>query len=203
MPSEPRVRVFLAMSLDGFIAGDDDDLSWLPEPPYDDAGSPDALTWERFMDDVGALLMGRGTYDVVRGFDVDWPWGDRPVLVATHRDLDEGAPVPVRRIEGTIDHLVTEAKRAAAGKDVYIDGGILVRQACDAGLVDEMTISIAPVTLGSGHPLFAGLADRLRWTIEEVHRSLGGMVQLRLTPVRADAQAGAGPSNAAGERPGP
>ena len=119
-----RVRAFLAMSLDGFIAGDDDDLSWLPEPPYEDAGSAGALTWERFMDDVGALLMGRGTYDVVRSFDVEWPWGDRPVLVATHRELDEGAPEPVRRVEVESPapqppHLVGQL----LGKDAGLLGG--------------------------------------------------------------------------------
>jgi dihydrofolate reductase len=182
MTSTPRVRVFLAMSLDGFIAGEGDDLSWLPDPPYEDMGSPEALTYEQFIADVGALLMGRGTYDVVRGFDVEWPWGERPVLVASRRALDAEAPPTVRRVEGPIEELVAEARRAASGRDVYVDGGILVRQAVAAGLVDEMTIGIAPVALGSGHPLFAGLEERSRWTITEVHRSLGGMVQLRMVP---------------------
>lgn len=179
------------MSLDGFIAGDGDDLSWLPEPPYEDAGSPDALTYEQFIADVGALLMGRRTYDVVQSFGVEWPWGARPVLVATRRELGADAPEQVRAVSGAIEDMVAEAQRAAMGRDVYVDGGEIVRQACAAGLVDDMTLSIAPVTLGSGHPLFAGLEERMRWRIVDVHRSLGGMVQLRLIPRQDDSIANA------------
>ena len=189
MDSRPaRVRAYLAMSLDGFIAGPGDDLSWLPEPPYDDMGSPEALSYEEFIADVGALLMGRGTYDVVRGFDVDWPYGNRPVLVATGRELDADPPSTVRRIDGPIESMVAEARSAAGGKDVYIDGGALIRQACDAGLIDEMTVTLAPVALGAGHALFAGLQRRLPLEIAEVHRHLAGMIQLRLVPIGSAAE---------------
>ena len=126
--------------------------------------------------------MGRRTYDVVRGFDVPWPYGDRPVLVATHRPLDEGAPKTVRRVEGTIQELIAEAKRSANGKDVYLDGGVMIRQACAAGLVDDLTISVAPVALGSGYPLFAGLESSYSMTVKGLYRFPGGMVQLRLAP---------------------
>jgi len=181
-PAAPRVRVYLAASLDGFIAGEDDDLSWLPEPPYDDEPGPGAVTYEDFIAEVGALLMGRRTYDVVRGFDVPWPYGDRPVLVASRRELDEGAPDTVRRVEGPVEELVVRARETAAGKDVYLDGGVLIRQACAAGLVDELVLTLAPVALGSGHPLFAGLERRYRMEVVGMASFSGGMVQLRLVP---------------------
>ena len=181
----PKVRVYIASSIDGFIAGPDDDLSWLPA---DDqiAGAtdtdPDALQYDDFIAGVGALLMGRGTYDVVRGFGGPWPYGGRTVLVATNRALDEDPPATVRAVQGSIVELIEQAKNAAGGMDVYLDGGTLVRQAAEADLVDDLTITIAPIALGSGHPLFAGMSERYPLEIVSHHRSGGGMLQIRVRP---------------------
>jgi len=176
-----QLRVFCACSLDGFIAGEGDDLSWLPEPeegePAEDHG------YDAFMADIGALLMGRGTYDVVRGFDVDWPYGDTPVIVATRRPLDEGAPDTVVAAEGDIESLAARARDAADGKDVYVDGGVLIRQALDAGLVHDLVVTIIPVALGRGHPLFAGVEQRCAFEITRT-RTLSRAVQLHLRPKR-------------------
>jgi dihydrofolate reductase len=174
-----RVRVFIAASLDGFIAGPDDDLSWLPPPEEDDHG------YAAFMADVGALLMGRRTHDVVAGFTGAWPYGERPVLVATRRPLTPRAPT-VRAVSGTIAAMVAEARAAADGRDVYLDGGDLIRQTLDAGLVDELIVSIIPVVLGAGHPLFAGVGRPHR--LELVHTAAKPtLVQLTYRP-RAAAQ---------------
>lgn len=182
---EPRVLVYIATSLDGFIAGPDDDLTWLDASAgAGGGGDPDALGYEAFMEGIGCLLMGRRTYDVVRGFDVPWPFEGRTVLVATRRPLDEGAPAGVRAVSGTVPHVIREAKRAAGAKDVYLDGGDLIRQAAEAGLIDEITLTLAPVALGAGRPLFAGMGARYPMEILS-HRSFpGGMVQLRARPRR-------------------
>ena len=168
-----RIRVFIACSLDGFIAGVDDDLSWLPPAGDDDHG------YAAFMADVGALLMGRGTYDVVTGFDA-WPYGERPVLVATTRPLLP-AVTAVRAVQGPIAALVAEARVAAGEGDVYLDGGELIRQALDADLIDELTVTVVPVILGAGHPLFAGVAHRRQLELIG-HRVAGSLVQLTLRP---------------------
>lgn len=175
-----RARVFIASSLDGFIAGEDHDLSWLPEgteeEPLEDHG------YSAFMASVGALLMGRSTYDVVRGFDVDWPYGETPVLVATRRALDEDPPGTVQALSGSIEVLVAQALETAGGKDVYLDGGEIVRQALDAGLVDELIVTMIPVVLGKGHPLFAGVARRHHFEVADCQSFSHGLVQLRLVP---------------------
>jgi dihydrofolate reductase len=172
-----HVRVFCAVSLDGFLAGVDDDLSWLPEPSDDgDDGG-----FAAFLSDVGALLMGRRTYDVVDGFDVPWPYGGRPVLVATHRPL-ASTHTQVRAVAGTIHTLVAQALEAARGQDVYVDGGHLVRDALDAGLVDRVTLTQVPVVLGHGIPLFAGCSARRRFRPTAVRPLAHGMVQLELVP---------------------
>lgn len=176
MLSTCRVRAFLAMSLDGFIAGEGDDLSWLPPP---DPGGDDA-GFSALLEETGALLMGRRTYDVVAAMDMAWPYGDRPVLVATHRSLTPVVP-PVRAVTGDTVAIVEQAREAAAGRDVYVDGGELVRAVLDAGLLDELTVTVVPVILGRGHPLGAGTRARHRLALVR-HRALpGGMVQLTYT----------------------
>ncbi len=184
----PRVRVFLAQSLDGFIAGPNDDLSWLPAPdpsaaPEDDG---DDGGFRAFLGDIGAILMGRRTFDVVTGFGGPWPYGERPMLVATHRALEADVPT-AHAVEGSIEAMVDLARAAAKEKDVYLDGGAHVRQALDAGLVDELTLTIVPVALGAGVPLFAGVARRHRLDLQRIRTMSDGLVQLTYEVVRAEA----------------
>ncbi len=183
-PRSGRVRVFIASSLDGFIAGEDDDLSWLPEPGSDEAESQasGALGFEGFFSDVGAMLMGRRTYDVVCGFE-DWFYGDTPVLVATTRPLPQHPRHPeanIRAAVGTsIQELVSDALTAARGRDVYLDGGQLIRQALEAKLVDELIVTLIPVILGRGIPLFAGADQRHSLNLTAANQAGSGMVELR------------------------
>ena len=174
-----RVRVFIACSLDGFIAGLDDDLSWLPQPSPGDTSDHG---FGAFMAGVGALLMGRRTFDVVADFEDAWPYGERPVLVATHRTLNTSRST-VRSVHGSIQELVGEAREAAAGHDVYIDGGDLIRQGLDAGLVDDMTVTIVPIVLGEGIPLFAGARKRHRLELRSQTELGSGLVQLAYCPI--------------------
>ncbi len=169
-----RVRVYIATSLDGFIAGPDNDLSWLPTAAIDET---EAVTYEAFMADVGALLMGRRTYDVVRGFEGDWPYGELPVLVATSRPLDD-APATVAPVSGAITSILAEAKRVAGDRDVYLDGGNLVQQALDVDAVDELIVTVVPILLGDGVQLFGETSKRIPLQFEAPHR-YGSMVQLR------------------------
>lgn len=170
-----RIRVYIATSLDGFIAGEDDDLSWLPHNEVDEPG--DAVGFTDFMGEIGAMLMGRRTYDVVAGFDGPWPYGDTPVLVATHRPL-ENAGATVRAISGSIDQVLDAALQAAGGRDVYVDGGRLVQQALAAGRIDELILTVVPIVLGGGIRLFGPLEQPVDLEFGPPHR-FGSMVQLR------------------------
>jgi dihydrofolate reductase len=180
-----RVRVFIASSLDGFIAGPNDDLSWLPPIPSEPGRD---FGYAAFMAEVGALLMGRRTFDVVAGFTGEWPYGDRPVLVATHRPLPSAlpsSPASVRSVTGPIDELIAAARVAAAGRDVYLDGGALIRQALDVELIDELIVTLVPMILGAGHPLFAGAERRHALELVEHTAHEGGLVSLRYRPRHA------------------
>ena len=175
-----RVRVFVAASIDGFIAGQDHDLSWLPSPT---AESGEDYGWGAFIADIGCLLMGRGTYDAVDAMDVDWPHTERDTVVATNRPLVD-PPARVFADSGTIEELIERAKQRAAGKDVYIDGGNLIRQALDAGLVHEAIITQCPTVLGAGHPLFAGTKHRHAMKLVDVRRLDGDVVQMTYVPAK-------------------
>lgn len=177
-----RVHVFAAISLDGYLAGEDHDLSWLPgaDPnaapeagPTDDGGLAVLLA------EVGALLMGRQTYDVLCGFSIPWPYGGLPVLVATHRPLQPAAAT-VRAAAGTVQQLIAEARLAAQGRDVYLDGGQLIRQAMDAGLVDTWTLAVVPTLLTRGQPLWAGLKTPQTLDFRGQRQIAHGLLQLRL-----------------------
>lgn len=174
----PRVRVFIACSLDGFIAGPDGDLSWLPRPPQD---CDDDYGWGEFIGGIGCLLMGRATYDSVAAMDIAWPHTDLDTLVATRRPLTH-APPRVTSAGGTIDELIGMARERAAPRDVYLDGGDLIRQALDEDLVDELCVTVCPTILGDGSPLFAGVKRRHALRLQ-AHRELaGGVVQLTYVP---------------------
>ena len=181
-----RVRVFIACSLDGFIAGEGGDLSWLTGPDAVAGGEPEsgdgsgAVTFDAFCADVGAMVMGRTTFDTVAGFDGPWAY-PFPVFVATHREVTAKDGVDVRGMSGEIGELLDAALVAAGGKDVYVDGGDVIRQALDAGRIDEVIVTMVPVVLGRGHALFAGTAERHAFdTVAIGAYGTGGMVQWRL-----------------------
>ena len=162
MSETSRVRVYLGCSLDGCIAGPEHDLSFLMEQ----------------FEDIGALLMGRRTYQVPLDYDA-WHYGDRPVLVATHHELP---PAPqggtAWAVQGDIAALVEQAKAAAGGKDVYLDGGAIVRQGLHAGLVDELCLTFLPLILGRGIRLWEGLQSRTDLVFDDPVRHGKGMVQI-------------------------
>ena len=186
-----KVRVYIASSFDGFIAGPGDDLSWLPgadptasegvlDGPTHSQGSG-SVGYAEFMERVGALLMGRRTFDVVLGFGGEWPYAERPVLVATHRPLATDIP-SVEPVSGSIEQLIAHAKHRAGNKDVYLDGGNLIRQALDAGLVDDLIVTLVPELLGQGHPLFAGLEQRRSLEFTGHYPFGPGLLQIHARP---------------------
>ena len=164
------VRVFVACSLDGFIAGPDGDLTWLPGPSADED-----YGYGAFLAETDAILMGRATYEVAAAFD-RWPYGGTPVFVATSRPLGPVEP-SVRAIAGTPDELLA-AVRAEHTGSIYLDGGALIRSFLDARLIDELTVTVVGVILGRGIPLFAGTADRHRLRLIAARPYPSGLVQL-------------------------
>lgn len=183
------IRGYLAMSLDGFIAGPNDEVAWLEEPR--ESGLPlatadwaerdaNGLEFGDFLSRVGAIVMGRRTFDVVRGFSGPWPYGDIPMFIVTSSDIPDG-PGNATAFHGSVPDAIAAARAAAGELDVYVDGGRTLRAALDAGLLDHLVITVLPTVLGEGIALFAGLEQQAEFAIERVEKWGPGMVQLHLT----------------------
>ena len=165
-----RLSAFIARSLDGYIATDDDRLDWLEA-----AGRPDEdYGWASFMATVDALAMGRGTYDHIARLD-PLPFGDRPVFVFTHRPP---APRPGVTFWETTPEAALAHWSGLGLERVYVDGGALVSSFLDAALIDDLTITEVPILLGSGRPLFHPIARRTALRLDDARHWPSGMVNL-------------------------
>lgn len=142
---------FTASSLDGFIATEEHSLDWLLSRDIDQDGP---MSYAQFEKGVGALAMGATTYEWVMRHE-DGRWGyTQPTWVFTHRDLDVPDDTDVRLTRASVATVHAEMVEAAGGADLWIvGGGDLAGQFADAGLLDEVWVQYAPVTLGSGAPL--------------------------------------------------
>lgn len=164
-----RTVFYTAASLDGFLADPADSLDWLFAQEADPAGP---LGYERFIETVGALVMGSTTYEWVRAHlaasDEPWPY-DQPTWVMSHRDLPLIAGADLSVGSGDVRAVHGALVAAAAGRDVWVvGGGDLAGQFADAGLLDEVVVTVAPVTLGAGRPL---LPRRLQLRVLDTGRS--------------------------------
>lgn len=149
----PLTQYFVAASVDGFIATEDNDLDWLTKLDSD-VGTPDTSNpYEQFIEHVGALAMGATTYEWVLEHDAGWVY-DQPCWVFTHRELPVIAGADVRFTHAPVPEVHTEMVAAAAGRNVWvIGGGELVGEFLDHDLLDELWLGVTPVLLGSGKPL--------------------------------------------------
>jgi dihydrofolate reductase len=174
-----KVLAGITISIDGYIAGPDDGPGqglgdggerlhyWVFGGPWtydtESKGEPtgaDAAWLADTVSRIGAVVGGRWTYEAARHWGDENPWG-LPVFIVTHRPEEEpdgGAFT----FESGVKEAVEQAVEAAGGKDVHVMGGAdVIRQALAAGLVDELTIIVAPVILGGGKRLFDGFSSSL------------------------------------------
>ena len=181
-------QYYTATTLDGFIPDADNSLDWLLTRKHDEDGP---LNYRDFIAEVGAMAMGSTTYEWILDHEfagkdpAEWRWPyDIPCWVFTHRELPV---VPGSGIEFTsadIARVHKEMVGAARERNVWIvGGGDLAGQFADVGLLDEIIVSIAPVTLGGGAPL---LPRRIELHLEELGRN-GDFLCARLSVVRPPA----------------
>jgi dihydrofolate reductase len=176
--SRPRTEVFIACSMDGFIARPDGALDWLAQAQAS-APSGEDFGYAAFMAGVDAIVMGRKTFETVLGFD-PWPYAGKRVHVMTRQ---RALLVPAALREHVrLRHESPSALLSGLAGDgvgsVYLDGGELIQAFIAENLVDRLTITTVPVLIGRGRRLFGPLPEDKQWTLETVHhRSDCGFVQ--------------------------
>lgn len=146
--SRPRIRLYVAVSLDGFIADREGRVDWLRPYEAEDVG------FSAFLGEIGTVVSGRRTYDQARSFET-WPYSGKRVVVLTHRPLGRDTPAGVETYSGDIAPLAEQLRRETHG-DIWILGGATVAQEfLERGFVDRIELYVIPVLLGDGVRLFA------------------------------------------------
>jgi dihydrofolate reductase len=178
-----KCSVFIATSLDGYIARSDDGLDWLDAAnrtitPGEDCG------YKSFIETVDVLVMGRGSFEVVLGFP-EWPYEGTRVVVMSSK------PVAIpERLRGAVSSTseapaaLVERLSAEGARHAYVDGGVTIQSFLRAGLIDEITITLIPVLLGSGKPLFGPVAGDIALRLIESRAYPFGFVQVKYAVTR-------------------
>ena len=182
----PLTQYFLAQSLDGYLAEADGGLEWLTGfqgPPDLDPGAETPLgAYDAFYEGVGAVALGSATYEFLLEHSPDtWAYEGKPTWVFTTRDLPNDYDDPeIRFVSGPVAPFHEEMRAAAGDRNVYlVGGGDLASQFVEAGLLDELILTIVPVVLGSGLPTFASRLDEGRMLLTGTRSFANGMVELR------------------------
>ena len=174
-----KVLAGITTSVDGYVAGPDDRPGqglgkggerlhyWVfggpwshQDPPTGEPTGVDADWFDQMMSRIGAVVSGRNTYEAADHWGGENPW-ELPTFIVTHRPEEAPEGEAFVFVEG-VDEAVRRARAAAGDKDVHVMGGAdVIRQALEAGLVDELSIIVAPVVLGGGKRLFEGFTRSL------------------------------------------
>ena len=168
-----KVILYIATSLDGFIARENGDLDWLPGASGDNDSSGDDCGFQEFLDSVDTVLMGHKTYKQILSFGIDYPYKGKNsfVFTRTAQPRDENAEF----ISGDTTTFVKHLKSTPGG-DIWLNGGAqLFGTLYEKALVDELILFIIPVTLGKGIPLFPQKPVDTKLKLLNSHSYSGGV----------------------------
>lgn len=175
-----KISVYIATSLDGFIAREDGDIEWLHNSGHGEVDKGEDFGYKEFMSSVDALVMGRNTYKKVLSFGGDWPYGNKPVFVLSKKgvDIPDRISETVSSLSGSPREIVKELEKLGY-QHIYLDGGVTIQKFLDAGFVNEITITKIPVLIGNGIPLFGPLSKDIKLKHIQTEAFNNGFVQSR------------------------
>ena len=170
-----KTVLYIATSLDGFIARPDGNIDWLTSTPSQQTGD---YGYAEFLNSIGTTIMGRKTYNEIIGFGVDWPYnGLNSYVVSNDIELKIQSPETYLLTE-KINDFIAETKRKA-NKDIWlIGGGQLITTFINEDLLDKMIIAVIPKIIGAGIPLFADKPKETNWNLIEAKSFDTGVVNL-------------------------
>ena len=171
---DKKNSVFIATSLDGFIADKNDGIDWLhsiPNPDNEDMG------YVEFTNGIDAIVMGRTTFETVVGFDIPWPY-KKPVFVLSNKlkEIPESHKEKAFLVNGTLTEILKQIHGKGYGR-LYIDGGTTIRNFLKEDLIDEMVLTTIPILLGGGSSLFGDLPNELKFELTETKTFLNQISQ--------------------------
>ena len=171
---EKKNSVYIGTSLDGYIADKQGGLAWLdsiPNPEGVDMG------YNAFMSQIDALVMGRNTFETVCGFDIAWPY-QKLVFVLSNSltELPDKFKDKAQLVKGSISEVLEQIHQKGYYR-LYIDGGVTIQRFLEEDRIEDMIITIIPVLLGGGTPLFSELSKPLDFECTATKRFLNSIVQ--------------------------
>lgn len=174
--------VFIATSLDGYIADKNNEVDWLHAIP-----NPDNLDmgYVKHTESIDALVMGRNTLELVLTLDCEWPYS-KPVFVLSNTltTVSKGYEDKISLVNGDLKGL-TEELKSKGYANLYIDGGVTIQNFLKEDLIDEMIITTIPILLGGGIPLFAHLEDTLEFRCTDSEVFSNGISQNHFKRLRS------------------
>ncbi len=181
-----KASVYIATTLDGFIARENGELDWLPgsdgEVPVD--SESEDFGFNAFMESIDVLIMGRNTYELAISTGM-WPYGNKRVIVLSNtlHNLADGVPTTVELKSELPSDLYNNLKKSGA-KHLYIDGGKTIQGFLNSGLIDEIIITRVPVLIGTGIPLFGPLDNDQKLKHIETRAYKNGFVQTKYEVIK-------------------
>lgn len=180
-PDPSPLVYYVAQSLDGFVADRDESLEWLLDFGFEAFQEH----YDAFFSRVGAVIMGASTFRWLADSGQAWPYPDLPCWVLSHGDLPEVAGAEDIVVETDPTRVAESARTAAAGRAVWVvGGGVTAAQFADAGQLDELLITIMPITLGAGAPVLPHDASARRWALSGTTPFAGGAIELAYRAIR-------------------
>ena len=175
----PRLILYIAQSLDGYIADAEGSTQWLhdlPNPDQSDYG------FQAFLEGIDTIVMGRKTFDTVMAFDIPWPYTQQQCHVLSSRNIED-LPENCQHLQDWSPKVLDKIK-ASAQKDIWLLGGAeLVKSCLELHLIDEMKIFTMPISLGQGIRLFKEGDYRQNWKLKQCEIFSSGALQQDYLPI--------------------
>ena len=170
----PRIKLYIATSLDGFIARENGSIDWLTK--YENNPETD-YGYSEFYASIGKVLMGRKTYEQVLGFG-EWPYREKKSYVFTRQKEPIRRENNVEFISEDIGEFVRQLKRNTE-EDIWLVGGSqIIKVFFEENLVQDLIVFVVPIILGSGIPLFDHIGKEIGFRTGRVERYENGLVKL-------------------------
>lgn len=166
--------LYIATSLDNYIARPNGDTSWLHHSDFEVAGED--YGYKKFYDSIDTTLMGHNTYKVIQDFDIPFPYTEKTNYVFSRHPQKDSSDVQF--VSNEVIRFIQELKKQE-GKDIWLIGGSQINSIFyEHGLIDKMILTIMPIVLGKGIPLFNGVVHESKFNLENLEQFKTGVVQL-------------------------